>query len=136
MPIRFKKSGTVRRLYASPFVGPIDYTVGIQVNLAVLTAFEVDAQGYLKPGIPLRRDGTLVTAGGYVFGTTVEEVKVADNNLPATIAALGVQEIAVATICQVNESVASEVLGREYTAAERAGFIAAGSKNVLLSTAG
>jgi hypothetical protein len=132
MPIRLNRtSGTVGFIYENVFVGPTDHTVAIAVNLAALTSAEIDANGYLKPGIPLSVTGGLVTAG-YVFGVTVEEVKVADNNATATISALGTQDIAVATIGMVNRKVAQDILGRAYTAAEAAGFNLAGSKLVLI----
>jgi hypothetical protein len=133
MPIRFKDTGTVRRIHDKPFVGPLDFTVGIQVNLATLTNKEIDEYGYLKPGIPFQRNGTLVGAApAFVFGVSVEEIKVADGN--TGIAGLGTVEVAVATICQVNQSVATAILGRAYTANEIAGFYRAGSKCVLLGS--
>lgn len=45
--------------YATPFVGPLNYTAPVQVNIANLTTFEVDALGWLKPGVPLNRNGGL-----------------------------------------------------------------------------
>jgi hypothetical protein len=84
------------------------------------------------PGLPLTKAGALITTGVFVFGVTVEAIKVADDNAAATIAALGIQELAVATICQVNRDLAEDNLGRAYTAAEVAGFDLAGSKCVLL----
>jgi hypothetical protein len=122
MPIRFRKFGEVVRIYENP----LDHQVGILVDLSGLTTDEIDAKGYLKPGIPFTREGTL---GGDVFGVSIEEIKVAENN--SDIASLGTVEVAVATICQVNQSVAEDILGRPYTAAEIAGF--AGSSCVLLS---
>lgn len=47
--------------YASPFVGPIDETLHGKIDISTLTTDEVDADGYLKPGIPLAQatNGTL-----------------------------------------------------------------------------
>lgn len=39
--------------YASPFVGPIDHTVHVKIDISTLTTDEVDAYGFLKPGVPL-----------------------------------------------------------------------------------
>lgn len=39
--------------YASPFVGPIDHTLHVKLDLSTLTTAEVDADGYLKPGLPV-----------------------------------------------------------------------------------
>lgn len=113
------------------FVGPIDHTVAVPVNLSLLTNKEIDANGYLKPYIPLTKAGALVTAGS-VFGVTVEHVKVAVDNAAATIAALGTEDVAVATICQVNRAYAEDVLDRVYTAAELAGMAPGASGVVLL----
>lgn len=48
--------------YPSPFVGPVNHTVAIDVNIANLTAFEVDAKGTLKPGVPLTAAGAKLAA--------------------------------------------------------------------------
>jgi hypothetical protein len=134
MPIRNTKDTSLSsaRTSESPFVGPIDHTVGVLVDLTAFTTGEIDANGYTKAGIPLRKTGAKVTATNFVFGVTVEPVKVAKDGDSATIAALGTVELAVATICQVNQDIAEDLLGRAYTAAEIAGFDLAGSKCVLL----
>lgn len=133
MPLRFKKTAAPNASsIESPFVGPIDHTVGVQVNLALLTNKEIDTYGWVKPGIPLTKAGALLASTNPVFGVTVEAVKVAADNASATIAALGIQELAVATVCQVNQDMAEDILERAYTAAEIAGFNLAGSKCVLL----
>jgi hypothetical protein len=46
--------------YASPFVGPINHTESLAVPLSGLTADEIDAKGWLKPGVPLTKAGALV----------------------------------------------------------------------------
>ncbi len=48
--------------YANPFVGAIGATVAIDVDLSGLTNKEVDANGYLKAGVPLTSQGALVTS--------------------------------------------------------------------------
>lgn len=48
--------------YGNPFVGPVQHTVPVAVPIADLTADEVDARGYLKPGVPLTLAGALVAA--------------------------------------------------------------------------
>lgn len=132
MPFRFKKGATPNASsIESPFVGPIDHTVGILVNLANLTNKEIDDYGWVKPGIPLNKSGALVTSGA-VFGVTVESIKVADDNASATIAALGSVTLAVATIAQVNQDITEDILERALTAAELTGFAAAGCRVVLL----
>lgn len=119
-------------IYPLPFVGPYDHTHAIAVDLSALTADEIDADGYLKPGVPLSAAGALVGVGVPVFGVTIEPLKVADNNEAATIAALGTIDIAVATIAQVNRAVIEDILGRALTADEVAGFSLADCHVILL----
>jgi hypothetical protein len=133
MPItRRKDPPSTGATIESPFVGPVHWTVGILVNLANLTNKEIDDYGYVKPGIPLTKAGALLVATNYVFGVTVESIRVANDNAAGTISALGVVELAVVTIGQVNQDLAEDILERAYTAAEIAGFNIAGSKLVLL----
>lgn len=113
--------------YANPFIGPVDHTLQVAVTLSGLTSAEIDSYGYLKPGVPFAADGTTVGAGEYVYGVTVEAVKVANDNATATIAALTTQQVALAIIGMVNRDVVEDMLGRAYTAAEIAGFALAGS---------
>lgn len=48
--------------YPNPFLGHIDHSVAIDVNIANLTTDEVDAHGWLKPGVPLTAAGALLAA--------------------------------------------------------------------------
>ena len=45
----------------APFVGPVDHTSTVRVDLSGLTSAEVDSDGILKPGVPLTKAGTLVS---------------------------------------------------------------------------
>jgi hypothetical protein len=56
MPIGIEKTegGTA---YASPFVGPVDHTAHVQVDVSALTTTQVDSKGYLKPGVVLTLEG-------------------------------------------------------------------------------
>lgn len=131
MPIFRKARTTGGQFIPPPFVGPVGHTVAVPVDLSALTDDEIDANGFLKPGVPLTKAGILV-ASGSVFGVTVDYVKVLDDNAAATIAAAGTVDIAVATICQVNQDVAEDILGRAYTGAEIAGMAPGLSGVVLL----
>lgn len=134
MPIRLTRPlipAAEAQDYESPFLGPVDHLLGVKITLSALTSREIDAQGYLKPGIPFLKTGALVTAGA-VYGVTVEEVKVAEDNAPATIAALVATEVALALEGTINRAVAEDMLGAPYTAPELAGFIAASSQFVLI----
>lgn len=219
-PIKVTPDAGADFVYATPFVGPINHTESLAVPLSGLTNKEIDAKGWLKPGVPLTKAGalvatetvstpgaasaaggntgngtvgsisgrfgapaetitltaitaaanggtfrvegtesgnlgvatvgvafnsgtigftiadgatdfvvgdkfTIVVVGGVmdaVRGVTVEAVKVADDNAAPTIAALGTQHIAVATIGQVNRDIIEDILNRSLTAAEVAGF--------------
>jgi hypothetical protein len=130
-PMSHKKDATmVGKSIESPFVGPFDHTVSVPVDLSALTNKEIDRNGYLKPAVPLTKAGILVTAGA-VYGVTIEPIKVAADNADATIAALGTVDIAIALDAQINQDIAEDILERAYTAAELAGFVAAGSRLIL-----
>lgn len=132
-PLKRNTVLTAGEVYALPFVGPINHTHTLAVDITALTVDEIDADGYLKPGLPLDAAGALVgVAPAYVFGVTIEPLKVAESNSAADIAAAGTVDIAVATIGQVNRAVAEDILGRALTANEVAGFAAAGSTMKLL----
>lgn len=124
MPIRITgPTGTVTKDYESPFVGPVDHTAPVSVDVSSLTNKEVDTKGYLKPGVPFDRDGALITYGGALYGVTVEEVKVADGNEAADFSgAVTPQTVAVGTIGQINRAVAEDMLERAYSGDELAAF--------------
>lgn len=113
--------------------GNVQYTVAIPVDLTQFTNKEIDADGNLKPGIPLTRAGLMLAATNFVYGVTVENFKVADDNEAATIAALSDSfDVPVSLLCAVVRDVAEDILDRAYTAAEIAGFDIAGSKCILV----
>lgn len=133
MPIFRREIAAAARTYGTPFVGPVDHTVQLLLVLSGLTSDEIDEYGYLKPGVPFMKDGTTVGADpDYVYGVTIEAIKVADDNLAPTIAALANTWVSVATIGQVNKAAVEDMLGRALTANEIAGFTRAGSKLVLI----
>lgn len=133
MPIFRREIAQAGKTYGSAFVGPVDHTVQILIDVSGLTDDEVDQYGYLKPGVPFTKAGVLVAALGFVYGVTIEAIKVADDNAAPTLAAATDVMVAVGVIGVVNRDAAEEMLGRAYTAAEIAGFDLAGSKLVLLS---
>lgn len=49
-------------VYGSPFVGPVNHTAPIDIDLSTLSDDEIDARGYLKPGIPLTTNAALAAA--------------------------------------------------------------------------
>lgn len=117
----------------SPFVGPIDLTHTVDMDITALTSDEVDADGYLKAGIPVDAAGALVGVATAVFGVTIEPLKVADGNAAGDLAAAPASiDIAVATHANINRAIGEDLLGRVYTADEIAGFALAGSTCKLL----
>ena len=108
------------------FVGEIQGTDVVKVDLSDLSDEEVDADGYIKPGVPLAKDGSIVGSGVAVWGVTIEPIKVATGGTDAILDA--------ATDCFVtvgfglcNRDIMEDNLGRALSADEIAGFDLAGS---------
>jgi hypothetical protein len=114
--------------YASPMVGPVDHTAHIKLDTSALTTGEVDADGYLKPGLPLLQTGLPVTAGA-VFGVVHEAIKLPLTVIPPTDVSLAAETkdplIAVATHGIMNRDIAEDNLGRALSGAEVTGFATA-----------
>lgn len=128
MPITKRTVLTAGSNYGRPFVGSVNHPAQIRVNVALLTSREVDAYGYLKPGVPLAKTGILVGAApAYVYGVVPEPIKVAESNAGADLTAAGNVEVTVHTHGQVNRAIIEDNLGAVLTANEIAGFVAAGS---------
>lgn len=125
MPIGI--TSTAGGLAHSPvFVGQIIGTDVVKVDLSDLSDEEVDADGYIKPGVPLAKDGSIIGSGVPVWGVTIEAIKVASGGTDAILDA--------ATDCFVtvgfglcNRDVMEDNLGRVLSADEIAGFDLAGS---------
>lgn len=109
-------------VYALPFVGPFaEHTMPVRVSVAALATGEVDANGYLKPGVPLNRAGGLVTTG-VAFGAVCGPTKVAASDSVTDRTAAGTVTVIVSTHCQLNRDALEDILGRVLTAAELAGL--------------
>lgn len=52
MPLRVKTTAGGEG-YSNPFVGPINHTLHVKLDLSTFTTDEVDAYGYIKPGTPI-----------------------------------------------------------------------------------
>lgn len=62
MPITVTNPKTVGGSnYVSVFQGPVNHPAQIAVDITALTDDEIDPDGYLKPGVPLSPNGTLIT---------------------------------------------------------------------------
>ena len=137
MPITRKAPTTGGQYIPPPFVGPVDHRVAVPLNLTTLVPTDLDANGYLKPMLPLRRTGPAAYAkisapAQVIKGVTMDYVKVADNNLAGTIAALGTIDVVIAFLCAINRAAAEDILERAYSADELAAFEAAGCRVELL----
>ena len=127
--------------YASPFVGPVNYTVHVKLDISTMTTAEVDADGYLKPGLPLAIAAGLATLVGaapaFVYGCVVEATKL-PVVVPATNTTLAAETndclVAVATHSILNRDIVEDNLGRVLSANELAGIDAAGSHTRLTTT--
>jgi hypothetical protein len=114
------------------FVGDILGTDAVAVDISDLTINEVDADGFLKPGVPFTKAGDLVGASTTtpVWGVTIEAIKLPHATIPPTNASLaadtGTAQVAVG-FGLVNRDIAEDNLGRAYTANEIAAFDLAGS---------
>ena len=138
MPMSVTDVLAAGEVHSLPFVGPINHTIGVKVDVSGLTSNEVDANGYLKPGVPFKLSGgLLVLADGtldeYLFGANVEAVQVHTDN--TTLAGVTTDvEIAVAVFCVINRDLVEDVLGRALTANELAAAAAAGSHVIVTPT--
>ena len=121
MPITITNPVAEANGYGNPFVGPIDRTDVVKVDISGLTTSEVDEFGYLKPGVPFNKSGVLVTSG-VVYGIVPEPIKIAADNESATLAAATDCFVALGILGLVNRDIIEDNLGRVLTAAEIAGM--------------
>lgn len=122
MPGRVKAVSNKGELHPSPFIGPIDHTTTVRVDVSGLDNKAVDSKGWLKPGVILTRTGALAGDGETDalkgFGAVVEAVKVAEGNTTALLGAGSDIDVAVAVICVINRDILEDSLGRALTTHE------------------
>lgn len=127
--------------YADPFLGPVDHTAHLKIDVSQLTTAEVDARGCLKPNVPFLRSGgrPVGAAGEAVYGVSLAPVKLAGVGPNPTNASLAAttqdQFVAVATIAQLQRHIARDNLGRDFSASEITAFGAAGCHISLTNNA-
>jgi hypothetical protein len=137
MPISVTKTtGTTG--YGHPFVNGVLGLQQVVVDISELTIAEVDADGYLKAGVPFKKDGTLLdgTANEFVYAVNPEAIKIVqyvptDVLLAADTATI---PVGMGTIGEINRDIAEDNMGRAYTANELAAFDRAGSMIHLTRT--
>lgn len=133
MPLAISK--TVGGVGHAPVnVGQILATDVVKVDISDLSTNEIDVNGYLKPGVPLAKDGNPVGSTVAVYGVTIEPIKIANGNASGDISGATDCFVAVMTHGIVNRDIAEDNLGRAYTADEIAGFDLAGSELQLTRT--
>jgi len=95
----------------------------VKLDVSAMTAAEVDANGYLKPNVPLKQDGTLASgaAGETIHGFTREAIKLPGRTNNAGLGADVTDPlVAVMTFAQLNRDIAEGNLGRAFTPNELA----------------
>lgn len=126
-PLRGETVRAADALHVSPFVGPVDHTEQVRVDVSTFDTQEVDSEGYLKPGVPIQLPGgvgtgpvagALVTNADQVAGVTVEPIKIAADNAAGTLAAAPDVDVAIAHMCAINRDRVEDILGRVLSAAE------------------
>lgn len=132
MPMSARITSTAGQIYGRPSRGVVEHVEQRAINAAVLTVNEVDADGYIKPGVVFNRAGTMPVATEAAFGVTIEPIKIAKSNVAGDLTAAGTVQIGLQVIGIVNRKIAEDNLGRAYTAAEIASFDLAGSKLILV----
>jgi hypothetical protein len=130
MPISVSALATEANSYGKVFVGPVDHTDVVVVDISDLTTKEVDSLGYIKPGVPFSKAGDLVGSTVPVYGVTPESIKLNHATIPPTDVSLaadtGTMQVAVGIAGLVNRDIMEDNLGRALTADEIAGFALAG----------
>ena len=139
MPLYVKRRTEATSIYPPVFVGDILDMQQVVVDVSTLTTKEVDADGWLKPGVAFQKDGTLVSGGSqFVYAVNHEPQKLFLATVPPTDGTLAADTstvpLGMATIGMVNRDVAEDILERAYTANELAAFDAAGSMIHLTRT--
>lgn len=113
--------------YNSPFVGPLDFTVHVPLDVSALTNTLVDQKGKLKPGAVLTPAGTPPDGTeGETAVLNLETIRVAEGNSTAALEAAADRTIACLAIGIAKRAVLEENLGRELSANELAALKAGG----------
>lgn len=120
--------------YGSPFIGAVQNVLHVKVDVSTLTSREVDADGYLKPGVPFALDGLLLGASNTKrVCMVVEATKIAPNNT-GLASITNDPFVACATIATVNRDIIEDNLGGNLTTDEIAALNGVGSTIVLSLT--
>ena len=137
MPMHVKKTaGTTT--YAPVFLGEILAMEQVLVDVSELTTDEVDADGWLKPGVMFKQDGTQCDGSGALYAVNPEPQNLHLDTVPPTNTSLGndtkTYPLGMGTMGTVNRDVIEDNLGRALTANELTAFATAPCKINLTLT--
>lgn len=137
MPMHVKKTvgGTT---YSPVFLGEILAMEQVLVDVSELTTDEVDADGWLKPGVPFKQDGTLADGSGCIYAVNPEPQNLHLDTIPPTNTSLSndtkTYPLGMGTMGTVNRDIIEDNLGRALTANELTAFATAPCKINLTLT--
>ena len=134
MPLKVS-STTGTTGYGHPIVGKAQGLLQVVVDISGLTTDEVDADGFLKPGVMFTSAGVLVSSG-FVYAVNPEPIKIVDYVPTNTLLGNDTATIPVGMVTGgvLNRDIIEDNLGRALTGAEIAGCTAAGSQFTLTNT--
>ena len=122
-------------VHPNPFIGPVNHTAPVLLDVSTLSSDEVDANGYIKPGVLLQQNGDLISGASQIaYGAVVEAVKVADGNQAGDLSGASDVMIPVAIWCLINRDILEDSLGRVLSANELAAVDIAGSHVAITNT--
>lgn len=137
MPMHVKKTAAPS-LYSPVFVGEILAMDQVLVDVSELTTDEVDADGWLKPGVMFKQDGTQPDGSGAIYAVNPEPQNLHLDTIPPTNTSLSndtkTYPLGMATMGMVNRDLIEDNLGRALTANEVTAFATAPCKIILTLT--
>lgn len=137
MPMHVKKTvGTT--IFEKPFVGEILAMDQVLIDVSELDTTQVDADGWLKPGVMFKQDGTQPDGSGAIYAVNPESQNLHLDTIPPTDVSLAADTktypLGMGTIGMVNRDIIEDNLGRALTANEISAFAAAPCKIILTLT--
>ena len=137
MPMNVKKTvGTT--LFSPVFLGEIIAMEQVLVDVSELDTTMVDADGWLKPGVMFKQDGTQPDGSGCVYAVNPESQNLHLDTVPPTDVSLAADTktypLGMGTMGTVNRDIIEDNLGRGLTTNEVNAFAAAPCKINLTLT--
>lgn len=135
MPVSVAKTAGTST-YGNPIVGEPGPLLQVVVDISELTTDEVDADGFLKPGVSFKSDGTQPDGSGFMYAMNIEPTKIITYVPTNALLAADTDTIPVGCVIGgvINRDIVEDNLGRAMTANELAAAIAAGSQFTLTNT--